>query len=103
MGEVVPFAKKKKLVSFQRMTKRECDAVLAILIEKELANYFSIHDGGQYLCVFDSHGDPYIIGREKSVCYLFDPDETMLAQGQCFEDVLDTLEMTLKSTPDMPA
>jgi hypothetical protein len=103
MGEIVPFPTKKKFVSFQRLSKQECDAVLAVLIEKKLANYFSINDGGQYLSVFDSQGNPYFIGRERSVCYLFDPDETMLAQCQSFEDVLDTLEMTLKPTPDMPA
>ena len=103
MGEVVPFAKKRRMVTFQRMTKLEFDAALKVLIEKGLSTFFSIHHDGQYLCVFDRHGDPYFIGREESEYYLFGPDETLLAQGLSVEEALYALELALKSPPNLPA
>ena len=52
------------------------------------------------MCVFDGDGEPYSIGREEGVCYLTDPDETMIAHSQRFEIVLEALEMMLSPTPD---
>ncbi len=58
------------------------------------------HNDGQFMCVFDGDGEPYSIGREKGVCYLTDPDETMIAHSRRFEIVLEALEMMLSPTPD---
>ena len=103
MGELVPFPTKKKMVPVRQLTKQECDSVLAVLIEKRLGTYLSVLNDGRYICVFNKSEEPYFIGRQQNMCYLFDPDETLILQSQHLEDVLNTLEVTLKSAPSIPA
>ena len=52
------------------------------------------------MCVFDGKREPYTISREEGVCYLSDPDETMLAHSRQFEELLQALEVLLTSRPD---
>ena len=96
MGEIIPFPRKKRLVDFQPLTKREKDDVRAVLRERGLATYVGLLDAGRHVCVFDDHGNPYSIGREETTWYLFDPKETMLHESQHFEHLVNTLETTLK-------
>lgn len=103
MGEVVPFPKKKKMVPLQKLTTKERNGVLSILRDKGLANYIGILDGGRYICVFDSEGESYFIGREEYAWYLFAPDDTMIAAGPHIDDVLNALEATLSSHAGLPA
>jgi hypothetical protein len=53
--------------------------------------------------VFDNNGEPYSIGRENGICYLFDNNEMVLARSQRFEIIVDALEMILPPTSDQPA
>ena len=71
MGIVVPFPETKAFPA-QRLTKQECDSVLTVMIGKGLDTYVSINNGSKYVCVFDHKDEPYYIGREDGVCYLFD-------------------------------
>ena len=99
MGDLVAFPTKKKTVPVRQLTKQECDSVLSVLIAKGLGTYLSVLNNGRYVCVFNRSDEPYFIGREESMCYLFDPEDTLLAQSQDLDDVLDVLEDTLKSPP----
>ena len=47
------------------------------------------------MCVFDRQGEPYFIGRENGVCYLFDPTGAFLARNPRFEVVIDALAEAL--------
>ncbi len=95
MGIVVPFPKIKTLPA-QRLTKQECDAVLMVMIAKGLDTYVSVNNGSKYVCVFGYEGEPYYIGREDGVCYLFDYDEMVIASSEHFEVVQQALEVILK-------
>jgi hypothetical protein len=102
MATILPFPVK-KIVPIWGLTEHECDAVLAVandLILQGHATSVSIHNDGQYMCVFDGNGEPYSIGRERGVCYLTDSDETMFARSQRFEIVLQALEILLSPPPD---
>ena len=102
MGIVLPFPECKTLPA-QRLTKQECDAVLSVHIEKGLATYVSLNNGCQYVCVFDYEGEPYYIGREDGVCYLFDHEEMVVISSQHFEVVQQALEVILKENGNEPA
>lgn len=97
MGEILPFPKKKRSVDFQPLTRREKDDAMAMLRDRGLATYVGFLDAGRHVCVFDDQGNPYSIGREESLWYLFDPKETLLHESRHFEHVVDVLESTLKS------
>ncbi|MDA0990484.1 MAG: hypothetical protein O3A51_07010 [Verrucomicrobia bacterium] len=102
MATILPFPVK-KVVPIWGLTEEERDAVQAEgydLMLQGHATGVSIHNDGQYMCVFDGNGEPYAIGREAGVCYLYDPDETMLAHSRRFENVLQALEILLTSRPD---
>jgi hypothetical protein len=102
MGIIIPFPKA-KAVPLEGLTEQECDAVQAKaydLMLQGLATGVSIHNDGQYMCVFDRDGEPYSLGRENGVCYLFDNHEMMLARSQRFEIVLVALEMALLPSRD---
>ncbi len=104
MATILPFPNT-KVVPVRGLTKQECEAVHAeacALMYQGRATGVSIHNDGQYMCVFDRCGEPYFIGREEGVCYLFDHNETMVAQSRRFGDVLEALEVMLSSTPDVP-
>ncbi len=105
MATILPFPVKKASPVWG-LTEEECDAVQAEAYDMMLQGRVtgvSIHDDGQYMCVFDGNGEPYAIGRENGVCYLFDNDDVVLASSHRFEIVLDALEMILPTAPDEPA
>ena len=102
MATILPFPVK-KVVPIWGLTEQECDAVQAAVYDLIIHGYatgVSFHNDRQYMCVFDGNGEPYSIGREKGVCYLADPDETMLVHNRRFEIVLQALEILLTSRPD---
>jgi hypothetical protein len=85
-----------KVVPVRGLTKHECDAVHAEAYDMMLRGWVtgvSILNAGQYMCVFDRCGQPYFIGREEGVCYLFDPNETQLAESRRFHEVLASLRI----------
>jgi hypothetical protein len=93
----------RKVVPVWGLTEQESDAVQAAASDLMLqgrSTGVNIHDEGRYMCVFDSDGKPYTIGREHGVCYLHDPDETMFARSQRFEIVLQALEILMEPDPD---
>ncbi len=105
MANILPFPVK-KVIPIWGLTEQECDAVQAEAYDLMLqgrATGISIQNDGRCMCVFDGNGEPYFIGRENGVCYLFDNNEMMLASSQRFEIVLDALEMMLPPTLDGPA
>ena len=98
MGIVVPFPES-KMLPVERLTKQECDSVLAeayLLMQDEQANGVSIANDRQHMIVFDCRGEPYFIGRENGVCYLVECDETMVVCSQQVEAVLEVLNVILK-------
>jgi hypothetical protein len=102
MTNILPFPVK-KVVPIWGLTEPECDAIQSEAYELMLegqATGISIHNDCQYICVLDKNGEPYSIGREQGVCYLFDSNETMLARSRRFEIVLRTLAILLTSRPD---
>ena len=102
MATIIPFPNAMP-VPMRGLTKQECDvldAEAAGLIRDGQATGVSIHNDGQFMCVFDCHGEPYFVGREEGMCYLFDHEETMLAKSQRFEIVLQALEVILTSSED---
>jgi hypothetical protein len=93
----------KKAVPVWGLTEQECDTVQTEAYDLMLrgqATGVSIHNDGQYMCVFDGNGQPYAIGREDSVFYLSDPEEKMIAYSRQFQDVLQALEVLLTSRTD---
>lgn len=105
MATILPFPVK-NVVPICGLTEEECDAVQAEAYELILqgrATGASIHNDGQYMCVFDGNGEPYFVGREQGVCYLSDHEETMLARSPRFEIVLQSLEAALTMFEDEPA
>lgn len=95
-----------KLAPVTGLTKPECDAILMAgeaLIEKGLASFVSLLDGGRYACVFDSQEKTYHVGQEDGVFYLLDPNNLVVTSSPQFEHVLQALEMTLNYHPDIPA
>ena len=105
MATILPFPVK-KVVPVWGLTEQECDTLQAEAYDLMLqgrATGVSIHGEGQYMCIFDSEGEPYSIGRENGVCYLFDCDDEVLARSQRFEIILDALDMILPPTPDWSA
>ena len=90
-------------VPLKGLTEQECDAVQSeaydLMIEG-CATGVSIHNDGQYMCVFDREGNPYSVRRENGMCYLFDPNEMILARSDRFEILLDALEMALSPSQD---
>lgn len=103
MGDLISFPTKKKTVPVRQLTKQECDGVLSVLIEKGLGTYLSVLNNGRYICVFNQSDEPYFIGRRENMCYLFDPEDTLLVQSQDLGDVLDVLEKNLKASPSISA
>ena len=102
MATILPFPVK-KVVPVWGLTEQECDAVQADAYDLMLQGWatgVSIHNDGQYMCVFDGNGEPYSIGREEGVCYLTDPNETMVVHNRQFEIVLQALQILLTSRPD---
>ena len=102
MATIIPFPNTTP-VPKRGLTKQECDVLDAEasgLIQDGQATGVSIHNDGQYMCIFDRHGEPYFIGREEGMCYLFDHEETMLARSQRFAIVLQALAAILTSPED---
>ena len=103
MATILPFPVE-KVVPVWGLTKRECDAVRAeaydLILRGRVTSVTCRYDR-QYMCVFDRERAPYFIGREERVCYLFSPDETLIAQSRRFKDVLEAMDVVLSS--DMPA
>lgn len=87
------------------LTKQECtilEAEAAGLIHDGQATGVSIHNNGQFMCVYDCQGEPYYLGREEGVVYLFDHKETMLAESTRFASVLLALEQILTTPAPLP-
>ena len=104
MAKVIEYSE--ATVPLQGLTEQECadvEAVADSLIERGQATGYAIHFDNKYMCVFDVHGEPHLIGRQNGVCYLLDKYNMILARSQRFEIVLDALEMMLSPTPDGPA
>jgi hypothetical protein len=105
MATILPFPIKRANPVWG-LTEDECDAVQAEAYDMMLQGRVtgvSIHDDGKYMCVFDSDGEPFSIGRENGVCYLFDNNDVVLASSQQFDIVLDALDMILPAMPNEPA
>ena len=97
MATIIPFPNRMPPPE-RGLTRQECaflDAEAAGLIVNGQATSVSIHNDGQYMCVYDSEGARYFVGREEGICYLFDDDETMLAESPRFEIVVQALEAIL--------
>ena len=102
MATILPFPKA-KVSGSSGLTTGECEALHAkafVLIKQGLATRVSVHDNGHYMCVFDCRGEQFFIGRVDGVCYLFDHNETLVAESERFEVVLEALIERLSSTPD---
>lgn len=101
MATIIPFPNSMSVPECG-LTKQECN-VLDIetegLMQEGQAMGISIHNGGQFMCIYDCHGEPYFIGREEGICYLFDHEETLLAESRHFEIVMQALESLLIATP----
>lgn len=94
MASILPFPSK-KAIPVWGLTLEECDLIHSMayeLIRRGGATGVSIHNDGQYMCVFDSRGEPYFIGRVDNDCYLFNAAESLIAENRRFEVVLDALE-----------
>ena len=105
MATIIPFPSAMP-ISPRGLTKQEChvlDAEAAGLIRDGQATGISVHNDGQYCCVYDSREDRYFIGREEGICYLFDDNEKMLAKSPRFEIILQALEVILKSSENAQA
>ena len=105
MATILPFPIK-KVVPVNGLSEHECDAIQAEAYDLMLqgrATGVSIHGEGQYMCVFDSDGEPYSIGRKNGMCYLFDCNDMVMARSQRFQIVLEALDMILPPTPDWTA
>ena len=105
MATILPFPVKNAIPD-RGLTEQECDAVQAeaydLMLQGRVTGV-SIHEEGEFMCVFDGDGEQYSIGRENGICYLFDTDGAVLAKSQRFEIVLDTLDIMLPPSPDEPA
>jgi hypothetical protein len=102
MATIIPFPNAMP-IPMRGLTRQECDvldAEAAGFIQDGQATGVSIHNDGQYMCVFDCEGEPYYVGREEGMCYLFDHRETMLAKSQRFEIVIQALEGVLTASED---
>lgn len=97
MASIIPFPSH-RVMPRCALTDSECAAVRSIVHHKGLegrATGVSRHNDGQFMSVFDRRGARYFVGREEGVCYLFDPDENQLAEGDRFDDVLAALDVAL--------
>ena len=102
MATIIPFPNPQP-IPVRGLTQQECnilDAEACGLIHDGQATGVSIHNDGQYMCVYDCQGEPYFLGREEGMCYLFDYDENMLSKSPRFEIVLQALEKILTATED---
>lgn len=105
MATILPFPIR-KTIPVWGLTQQECDAIHEMAYEcirEGRATGVSIHNDGQYMCVFDKGGEPYFIGRVDSDCYLFDSDETLIAESRRFEIVMDALQEYLSRQLGHPA
>lgn len=105
MATILPFPKK-KAIPVWGLTQEECDTIHGLayeLIRAGSATGVSIHNDGQYMCVFDSNGNPYFIGRVDNDCYLFNAAESLIAENRRFEVVLDALKEILSEKMGFPA
>jgi hypothetical protein len=105
MATILPFPIQ-KTAPVWGLSENECDEIQADAYDLMLqgrATGVSIHGDGQYMCVFDSNGEPFAIGRENGVCTLYDSEDRMLASSRHFETILDALEMMLPPTSDWTA
>ena len=67
------------------LTDHESEAVRAevfVLMQEGLCRGVSQHGTGSYMCVFDAEWEPYFIGREQGICYLFGTDGGLLAESK---------------------
>ena len=88
----------KKVISSSELTEDECQTVHEEaygLMQRGSVTGVSRHNDGMYMCIFDRNGEPYFIGRENGVCYLFDPTGAFVARSPRFEVVVDALTETL--------
>ena len=105
MATILPFPKK-RTIPVGGLTQEECDTIHALasdLIREGRATGVSIHNDGQYMCVFDGHGEPYFIGRVDNDCYLFNASEALIAENRRFEVVIDALQEILTEKIGHPA
>ncbi|MDA1326797.1 MAG: hypothetical protein O3C34_18900 [Proteobacteria bacterium] len=103
MGIVIELSNLNQALPLRGLTRQERADVMSVadtLIEQGRATGHAIHHDSQYMCVFDVHGEPYLIGRQNGVCYLLDKYNMILARSLSFEIVLDALEMMLSPSPD---
>ena len=104
MATILPFPRA-KVSSASGLTTGECEALHAkafVLIKQGLATRVSVHDNGQYICVFDCRGEPFFFGRVDGVYYLFGQNETLIAKAERFEVLMETLVEQLTPKPEIP-
>lgn len=99
MATIIPFpnAAPAPLCGLSRQECTILEAEATGLIHDGLATDVSIHNDGQYMCVYDCQGAPYYLGREEGVVYLFDHQETLRAESTRFAAVLQKLGAVLAS------
>lgn len=105
MATILPFPIKRSIPVWG-LTQEECDSIHEMAydsIRQGRATGVSIHNDGQYMCLFDKNGEPYFIGRVDSDCYLFDSEETLIAESHRFEVVMDALQEILTEKIGHPA
>lgn len=104
MATIIPFPNPEPLPE-RGLTRHEClmlDAEATELVRDGRASGVSIHNDGQYMCVYDCSGARYFIGREDGLCYLFDDGERILAKNARFDIVVQALEAILMSVAEPP-
>ena len=97
MATILPFPVR-KAVPVSELTEDECQTVheeAYSLMQRGQVTGVSQHADGMYMCIFDRNGEPYFIGREDGVCYLFDPTGAFVARSERFEIVVDALNEAL--------
>jgi len=97
MATILPFPARKPAPASE-LTADECRTVheeAYALMQRGRVTGVSQHADGMYMCIFDRGGEPYFIGREDGVCYLFDPTGAFVVRSTRFEIVVDALNEAL--------
>jgi len=100
MATIIPFPNAMP-IPVRGLTKQErdvLDAETTGLIHHGQATGVSIHNDGQFMCVYGCRGERYFIGRKEGMCYLFDDEESMMAKSRRSENVVKALEALLTSS-----
>ena len=105
MAKIIPFPLRPTNTT-SGLTERECDIIHAeafVMMQRGHATGVSVHGKGRFMCVFDCQGEPYLIGREKGVCFMSNADATLIAHSESFAYALRSLQTMLSPETELPA